>query len=279
MGSASRGTRAAGLERRLAFERQSATMAPMVWARGSWIVAVALSWSVRVSAADLHVFAAASLSDALSALAPRFEQTAGVRLVLNLAGSNDLARQIRAGAPADVFFSADTTQMDLLVAAGDVARADIVALLSNTLVVVVPARSHARVAQPQELLGFTRLALADPEAVPAGVYARQWLQGLGLWERLQPRVVPLLNVRAALQAVAAENAPAGIVYRTDAALSSAVRVAFEVPPTSGPTITYVAAALAHTPRAGLARAFVQHLRGPDAARVFASQGFGVLRGQ
>lgn len=251
-----------------------------LWRR-RWGLAVVLWLGVGLAAAatELHVFAAASLAESLGDIAPDFERTAGVRIVLNLGGSNDLARQIRAGAPADVFLSADTAQMDLLVRAGAVARDDVSTWLSNVLVVVLPAGSPARVQRPEDLLAFTRLALADPEAVPAGVYARRWLQALGLWERLAARVVPLLNVRAALQAVAAENAPAGIVYRTDAALSSAVRVAYEVPRAQGPPITYVAAALARSPQAARARAFVQHLRGSQATRVFERHGFIVLHGR
>lgn len=246
---------------------------------GVTALALALLAGGRAEAEELSVFAAASLSEALAAIAPAFVQASGTQVVFNLGGSNDLARQIRAGAPADVFVSADAAQMELLVEAREVARADVVALLSNRLVVVVPARSATRVQTPADLLKLPRLALADPEAVPAGVYARTWLQSLGLWDALAARVVPLLNVRAALQAVAAENAPAGIVYRTDAAMSSAVRVAFEVPRDHGARITYLASALVRSRHARLARAFVEHLRAADATRIFEQQGFIALRGE
>ncbi len=226
-----------------------------------------------LAADELSVFAAASLADALEEIAPAFIADTGHRPVFNLAGSNDLARQIAAGAPADVFFSADAAQMDLVEKAGRVRAVDRVELLSNTLAIVVPADSTLAVGQPSDLLAARRLALADPEAVPAGVYARAWLESQGLWVRLAPRVIPTLNVRAALHAVESGNADVAIVYRTDARLSRRARLAYNVPREQGPRIVYVVAPLADSPRTGSAAAFVRQLRSPESARVFERHGF------
>jgi molybdate transport system substrate-binding protein len=224
------------------------------------------------------VFAAASLSDALREVGRNFEARTGQRVVLSFGGSNDLARQIRAGAPAEVFVSASTERMDEVERAGLVRAGDRVDLLSNRLVVVVPAESTLTLAAPEGLTHARRLALGDPEAVPAGIYARQWLERRGLWEQLRDRVVPTLDVRAALAAVESANADAGIVYRTDAAVSKRVRVAFLVPEEETPRIVYPAALLA-TARGSAARAFYEHLRSPAARQVFERLGFEFLPAQ
>ncbi len=224
---------------------------------------------------EVVVFAAASLADALREIAGAFEARTGHRVVLSFGGSNDLARQIRAGAPAEVFVSASADRMDEVQGAGFVRPADRVDLLSNRLVVVVPAESAMAVATADDLVRVRRLALGDPQAVPAGIYARQWLEKRGLWERVHDRVVPTLDVRAALAAVESGNADAGIVYRTDAAISKRVRVALEVPSEESPRIVYPAALLA-TARGPAARAFFEHLRSPAAREVFERLGFELL---
>jgi molybdate transport system substrate-binding protein len=228
-----------------------------------------------LAADELMVSAAASLSDVLAEAARGYEASAGVKVLLNLAASSELARQIRAGAPADVFFSADRIQMESLVTAGLVRPEDQVPLLGNVLVVVVPRASHLEIDRPADLRQARRLALADPEAVPAGVYARTWLASLGLWEDLSKKVVATLNVRAALDAVESENADAGIVYRTDAAIARRSRIAFEVPADQGPRITYVVAPLAGS-SSPHARSFVRYLRSAAARAVFERYGFVVL---
>jgi molybdate transport system substrate-binding protein len=224
----------------------------------------------------IDVFAAASLTDALGAIGRAWEGASGTRVSFNFAGSNDLARQIRAGAPADVFVSADPAQMDTLERAGLVRAGERVDLLSNVLVVVVPRDAAFTPAATAELRRVRRLALADPQAVPAGVYARQWLERVGLWAELRERVVPALDVRAALAAVEAGHVEAGVVYRTDAALAPRARTAFTVPREDGPQITYVAAPLRASKHAAAAAAFVRHLRSAEAASVFERHGFLVL---
>ena len=224
------------------------------------------------------MFAAASLADALREIGAGFEARTGDRVVLSVGGSNDLARQIRAGAPAEVFVSASAERMDELERAGLVRAGDRVDLLSNRLAVVVPAGSTTSLASAEDLAGVRRLALGDPQAVPAGIYARQWLEKRGLWERVRDRVVPTLDVRAALAAVESGNADAGIVYKTDAAISKRVRVALEVPEAEAPRIVYPAALLA-TANGPAPRAFFEHLRSAEARAVFERLGFELLRGR
>jgi len=212
-------------------------------------------------AATLHVSAAASLSDALTEIAAGYKPDT---IVLNFGASSTLARQIEAGAPVDVFISADEQKMDQL-------RGLVVArrtILSNTLVIVTT--SDSRIASPRDLLAVRRLALAEPRSVPAGIYAKQYLTKLGLWDRIAPNVIPLDNVRAALSAVEAGNADAAIVYKTDALISKKVRVAYEVPRKDGPKISYPAAVVTDSKAA---RRFVDYL-GSDAARaIFRKYGF------
>jgi molybdate transport system substrate-binding protein len=239
------------------------------------VAALLLGRGLPARADEVTVFAAASLADVLGEVGRTFEAASGHHVVFNFGGSNDLARQIEAGAPADLFLSADRAQMDRLEKAGLVRADRRVDLLSNQLVVVVPSSSTERLTGPAELARLPRIALADPEAVPAGVYARTYLESLGLWPAMRERVVPTLDVRAALAAVESGNVSAGIVYRTDAALSKRVRVAFEVPRASGPRIVYVLAPIGVAPRPA-ARALLSELRSARAARVYEKDGFVVL---
>jgi molybdate transport system substrate-binding protein len=237
----------------------------------AWLLAPATTRAAE----EVVVFAAASLTDALEEIGQTWRSATGHVVLFNLGASSDLGRQVRAGAPADVFFSADREQMDLVERSGQVRAADRVDLLSNTLVVVMPAASYRPLASPGDLLGMKRLVLADPEAVPAGVYGRKWLESLGLWDRLRDRVVPALNVRAALAAVESENADAAIVYRTDAVLSRRARIVLDVPRGQGPEVVYVVAPIAAS--AGSAgRDFVRFLSSPTARAVFEKHGFIVL---
>jgi molybdate transport system substrate-binding protein len=248
-------------------------------------VAAALGAGVRPSAGaaraerpagELLVFAAASLSDALREIATSWTEQTGQGVAFSFGGSGDLARQIRAGAPAQVFVSADAARVDELEKAGLVRPAERVELLSNRLVVVVPSGSALTPRRAADLASLPRLALADPASVPAGAYARQWLERAGVWATVAERVVPTLDVRAALAAVESGNVPAGVVYATDAAISRRARVAFEVPASEAPRIAYVAALL---PGAGeVARAFLARLRSPAAGAVFRRFGFEVLQG-
>lgn len=202
------------------------------------LLAAALAAAGPAAADEISVFAAASLTEALEEAAKGFEGATRHKVSFNFGGSNDLARQIRAGAPADLFFSADLAQMQALEQDGRVSPVDRIDVLSNALAVVVPADSKAKIASAADLLTLGKLALANPEAVPAGVYAKQYLQAGGAWDAVRGKVVPTLDVRAALAAVEAGHVDAGIVYRTDAAVSKRARVAFEIPRERGPRIVY-----------------------------------------
>lgn len=224
---------------------------------------------------ELQVYAAASLRDVLQEMAPAIERATGTRLLFNLGGSNELARQIVAANRADVYVSADEAWMDRVAEAGLVDTESRRSPLANRLVVVVPAASPLRIDSAQDLAAAAvrRLALADPEAVPAGRYAKSWLEAQGVWSAVAARVVPTLDVRAALAAVESGAVEAGVVYRTDAATSSRARVAYLVPPGAGPEVSYAIAALRSRPHLEASRAVVAWLCGPQAAPVFARHGF------
>ncbi|HXU11812.1 MAG TPA: molybdate ABC transporter substrate-binding protein [Candidatus Binatia bacterium] len=178
----------------------------------------------------------------------------------------------------DVFLSADEAWMDHVAQAGLVDAASRRSLLSNRLVVVGAADSALHVGSPSDLAlpAVRRLALANPEAVPAGKYAKAWLEKAGAWSPVADRVVPFPDVRATLAAVESGGAEAGIVYRTDAAISTKVKVLYEVPAADGPKISYAVAALKDRPQAAAARRFVSWLAGPEATAAFERSGFIVL---
>ena len=227
------------------------------------------------------VFAAASLRNALQDLAGVFEQRTGVGAAFNFAGSNVLARQIAAAPAADVFLSADEAWMDHVEQARRIVPGTRRTFLSNRLVVIAHRHSPIRLESPLQLgeLDFRFLSLGDPEAVPAGRYARQYLQGIPgggrLWERLREKVAPSPDVRAALALVEADPEILGIVYRSDVVSSQAVRVLYQVPPQEGPSIRYSGAVVkgGGNPEAG--RRFLEFLAGQEAALVFEGYGFGL----
>lgn len=220
------------------------------------------------------VSAAASLTDAVTAIAREFERTTGTHVVLNVGSSSGLARQILHGAPVDVFVSADERQMDSIAQAGLLDTASRVDLLSNQLVVVRPAGAKP-MTSPRELIDASvrTIALANPDAVPAGVYAKQYLQSVGVWDAVASKVVPTLDVRAALAAVDAGNADAAFVYRTDAGVARRAVTVFRVALADGPAITYPAAMIRNAPHAAGARAWLAYLSGPSARAIFARYGF------
>jgi molybdate transport system substrate-binding protein len=168
--------------------------------------------------------------------------------------------------------SADSETVDGLVEAELVRPSDRRRMMSNRLVVIVPKESGRHIEAPADLKAISRIAIGDPTIVPAGIYAQKWLETAGVWKDLQDRIVPTLDVRAALTAVESGHAEAGVVYRTDAAASSHARIAYEVPAESGPPITYVAARLARSPHPSAAL-FLDFLVGPQARATFSRYGF------
>lgn len=230
-------------------------------------------------AAQVTVFAAASLTDALNQLAPTYEKQSGDKLVFNFAASSTLARQIEEGAPADVFFSADEAKMDALEKKRLLTPGNRKSLLSNTLVIVVAADSPLKITSPRDLAGpaIKHVALADPKAVPAGIYSKEYLEKQKLWAAVEPKVIPTENVRGALAAVESGNVEAGMVYKTDAAISTKVRVVCEIPASEGPAISYPVAIVKGGKNGAAALKFLQYLNSPDAAKVFQRYGFVILK--
>lgn len=235
----------------------------------------ALLLALPLAAAEVRVLAAASLTDALQEIGRDYERRGGDRVIFSFGGSSTLARQIEAGAPADLFLSADEEKMNALAKRGLIDPRTRVSVLSNRLVIVVPRRGGRSLANPRDLVHCRRIAIAEPSAVPAGIYARQYLQTLGIWNAVAGRIVPTENVRAALAAVSAGNVDAAIVYRTDARIQKNVRVAHEV--RNGPRISYPFAVLAHAGDPRAARRFLAHLRSRTALDTFARHGFDVVR--
>lgn len=226
-----------------------------------------------------RVFAAASLTDAFNAIAPLYEATGHPRPVFNYAASSALARQIEQGAGADVFISADEAWMDYLAERRLIDASTRASILSNKLVLISPAdRPLAlQIRSGFDLAGALgpngKLAMADPESVPAGRYGRAALQSLGVWPSVAGSVVRAENVRAALRFVEVDEASAGIVYLTDAMASgSRVHIVGEFPAASYPRISYPIATV-RGGRSDEARAFLAFLQTEPARAVFRRQGF------
>ena len=230
------------------------------------------------SAADVTVFAAASLKNALDTAVAAYRAKSGKDIVVSYAGSSALAKQIEAGAPADIFFSADLDWMDYLAKKDLIQPASRVTLLGNTLVLVAPKGSTARLAIAPgfplaEALGKDgKLAMATVASVPAGKYGKAALEKLGVWAAVEPHVAQADNVRAALAFVAKGEAPFGIVYGTDAHAEPAVKVVATFPEDSHPPIVYPVA-LTSSGTGAEARAFLDFLLSPEARPAFEAQGF------
>jgi molybdate transport system substrate-binding protein len=241
------------------------------------IVGTMLFGALSLRAATVMVFAAASLTESLQEIAAAYEKQSGDKIVFNFAASGTLARQIEEGAPADIFISADEAKADALEKKGLLVKETRKSLLGNSLVIVTPPVSTA-IQSPADLTNAAvkRVALGDTKIVPAGTYAKVYLEKSGLWAGLEPKVVPCENVRAVLAAVESGNVDAGVVYKTDAAISKKVKVAFEVPAADGPKISYPAALVANAPQPDAAKKFLECLTGSEADAVFARHGFIVL---
>jgi molybdate transport system substrate-binding protein len=227
-------------------------------------------------AEPLTVFAAASLTDALQEVGTDFTRRTGLPVRFSFASSAVLARQLEAGAPAGIFISADRDWMDHVQSRGLIVRSSRVALLRGRLVLIAPVDSKVqlRIGRGFPLaraLGGGRLAIGDPQAVPAGRYARAALTAYGVWPSVAARLAPAENVRAALLLVARKEAPLGIVYETDAKAEPRVRIVGTFPSGSHPPIVYP---MAVTSKASPAAAnFARYVQGSAAAVIFRRHGF------
>lgn len=232
---------------------------------------------------EIIVFAAASMSNAMAEIERGFEAATGHDLIVSLAGSPVLARQIQQGAPADIFISANPDWMDMLEQDGLVEDGTRFDLVENSIVLIASGTD----ANPTEinseldlkaLLGEGRLAMALVDSVPAGIYGKTSLESLGLWDDVEAQVAQADNVRAALAFVATGEAPYGIVYATDAIAENRVRVVGTFPPASHPPIVYPVADMANRDHPAETE-FLDYLRGPEARAAFERQGFVVAERQ
>lgn len=224
------------------------------------------------------VLAAASLQESMNAAADAWRAKGHPRPRISFAGSSALARQIQSGAPADLFVSADEPWMDAVEAKGLLRKGTRISFLRNTLVLVAPRASpvRLRIARGMPLartLGSGRLALADPGGVPAGVYARQALTNLRVWDQVRDKLAPGESVRAALALVSRGVAPLGVVYATDARADPGVRVVGVFPAASHDPISYPVAVIASS-RNPEADAFRRYLVSPEGKALFRRFGFG-----
>ena len=229
--------------------------------------------------ADTTVFAAASLTDVLDTIAETYGRTHAEHVRLSYASTSVLAKQIELGAGADVFVSADQDWMDYLVQRG-LTKDKPVVVARNALVLIAPldfplSTVHLdRQTDFLALLGGQRLAMGDPAHVPAGKYGKAALNALGLWPTVESRVLPLDNVRVALAVVERGEAPLGVVYATDARISSRVKTVAVFPATSHAPIEYPAVQLKNG-AGNDAATFLAFLQSPEAREIFRAQGFTV----
>ncbi len=243
------------------------------------LVSAALA-TARPAAADVVVFAAASLKNALDDAAAAFQQQGGDKVRVSYAASSALAKQLEGGAPADMFISADLDWMDYAQQRNLIKPETRKNLLGNRLVLVAPAASDVSIdIKPNfplaSLLKDGRLAMADPDSVPAGKYGKAALEKLGIWASVEDKLARAENVRAALFFVARQEAPLGIVYQTDAAADRSVKVVATFPADTHPPIVYPIALAASSKNADAGR-FLAFLESAAAKPIFERQGFTVL---
>ncbi|HCE1605665.1 TPA: molybdate ABC transporter substrate-binding protein [Vibrio parahaemolyticus] len=240
-------------------------------------LAAILSISFSTNAAtDLKVYAASSMTNAIDEIAQDFKEKYDVTVTPVYGGSSSIARQIINGAPADVFISANTKWMDYLVDEGVIDSDNVTNLVRNSLVLIAPQSSNlaafnfADANAWEAALNGSRLALGNPTSVPAGMYAKESLTTLGVWKEIQTKVAPAKNVRLALALVERGEAPLGVVYKTDAQLTSKVKIVGEFASDTHAAIVYPAAVVNDSTES---RQFFQYLKSEDAKRVFAHYGF------
>ena len=230
-------------------------------------------------AAELTVFAAASLTHAVTDISKAFEAERNVRVYTNFASSQTLQVQIERGAPADLFISASPIQMDALEEKGAIHEYSRRNVLRNSLVLVAPIRVSHQIKNLEELTNsrIRRIAIGEPNSVPAGIYGAEALNRLRIWSEVEPKLIPGVDVRAVLAYTEAGEVDFGIVYKTDASLSEKVRIVHEFPPSSHSPILYPAAVIRSTKHEDIARSFLLYLKTPEVKHVFEKYGFSVVK--
>jgi molybdate transport system substrate-binding protein len=253
---------------------------PVKFAAALFEVLIAFGPGQAAHAQDVVVFAAASLTNALDAAAKLFEQQGGAHAKISYAASSVLAKQIESGAPADLFISADLDWMNYLEQRHLIQPQTRRNLLGNRLVLIAPADSdvHVEIKPGFDLAALLKgghLAMADTDSVPAGKYGKSALEKLGVWSNVAATVAPAESVRAALLFVSRREAPLGIVYATDAAADSRVKIVGVFPEDTHPPIIYPAALTADSKNPSAAR-LLEFLGSPAAKPIFEKEGFTVL---
>jgi molybdate transport system substrate-binding protein len=251
------------------------------WLHACLAAAALVLLPAMAQAADVTMFAAASLADALQTIGKEYQAKTGHTVVFSFAASSVLAKQIEASKGADIFMSADTDWMEYLDSRGFIAHDTRKNLLGNHLVLIAPADSNVSlvIAPHFDIVGALhggRLAVADPDSVPAGKYARSALTSLGVWNAVVDHLVQAENVRVALAYVARGEAPLGIVYSTDALSESKVKTVGVFPDGTHAPIVYPVA-LTKDASAG-AGDFLAYLSSVNARAVFSKDGFVILGG-
>lgn len=241
----------------------------------------AVAGPAAAAPADIVVFAAASTTDAINEIGELYAAGDMGRITTSFASSSTLAKQIVNGAPADVFVSADKQWMDYLEEKNAIDKAGRFDLLGNRIVLIAPKQSPIKTVAIRSGLALApmlgsdgRLSMADPEHVPVGIYGKKALESLGLWEQVEDRLAPMKDVRAALVLVERGEAPLGVVYATDAAISKNVRLLGTFPLNSHPPIVYPVAAVSGG-KSDAAGAFMEFLKTSQAREVFEKYGFEV----
>lgn len=231
--------------------------------------------AVAEGAEPLVVAAAASLSDVMKDVAADFERRYQVPVRLNLAGSTTLRVQIEKGMPCDIFVSADALNINTLIDAKFVTTTQPVVLFKNRLVVISPAQDghHLQGLNQMKFKKGDFLSLADPQTVPAGIYARQALTHAGVWGRIKDDVAPMTDVRQAMTQVEHGNARYGIVYKTDASISKKVAVVYDIPAEFHDPIVYVAAVIDDAEKKRLVPEFFLFLQSAEAKAIYKKYGF------
>lgn len=231
--------------------------------------------TASAAAAEITVLAAASLTDVMQELARDHETKSSDKVTLSFAGSSTLARQIRSGVPADVFISADERQIDELIKRDLITARSRTPIVSNQLAIVVPFTDRAKFTDIAALknVRFETIAIANPDSVPAGIYAKRLLVKKGVWSAIVDRVVPTESVRGALAAVQTGNADAAIVYRTDALTARSARLASVIPHSETPEILYVGGVLTKSGKQPAAGRFLTYLQSAAATAILKKHGF------
>ena len=234
---------------------------------------------IGCSGEELIIFSAMSLTDALTEVSQHFGAVQNVKVYCNFAGSATLQRQIEKGAPADLFISASPKQIDVLQQKGLIDKESRRAILNNRLVLVAPPNTALAMTDVELLAqdAIRRIAIGEPNSVPAGIYGKEALTHLEIWDAIQSKLIPTTDVRSALAYVESGEVDVGIVYQTDARLSRKVKVVYQFPRSSHSPIVYPAATLRNTKHKVLAQEFLEYLQTAEVAAIFEKYGFSVVK--